>query len=339
MEGEKRILITGANGFIGGFLVKEALQRGYDVWAGIRPDSSRENLQDERIHFICLNYDDKEALTEQLREQVAISGAWRYVIHNAGITKTVHIDTFYKVNARYTNMLIESLASAGCKPEKFLLMSSLGSYGPVHERSCTPIRIDDRQQPDSDYGKSKLQAETFLKAQTYFSYIILCPTGVYGPGDKAYLMEIKSIKARFDFKAGMKPQRITFIYVKDLVVAAFLALENPQVRNTSYFVTDGKAYTDCEFARLVKKMLGKRFVINLRIPLWLLYVICVFMELAGKIVKRPVTLNTDKFKIFRQRNWLCEMERTFSELGFIPHYNLEEGLKETICYCKENGFL
>ena len=57
----KKILITGASGFIGGFLVKEALNRGYETWAGVRSTSSRVNLQDERIRFIDLKYNNREA--------------------------------------------------------------------------------------------------------------------------------------------------------------------------------------------------------------------------------------------------------------------------------------
>ena len=336
---KKRILITGASGFIGGFLVKEALQRGYDVWAGIRPGSSRENLQDERIQFIHLKYDDKDALTAQLREVAATGGAWHYIIHNAGITKTLHMHEFYKVNVQYTHTLIESLSAAGCQPEKFLLMSSLSSYGPVNEYSSRPIRIDDKQQPDSIYGKSKLQAEMSLKAQTCFPYIILCPTGVYGPGDKEYLMELKSIKAGFVLKAGLKRQLITFVYVKDLAIAAFLALENPAVRNTMYFVTDGHAYTGNTFAGIAKKTIGKRLVIHLPVPLWLCYVVCVCSAWIGIIVHKPMTLNKDKYKILRQRNWVCETEKTNRELGFIPHYDLQEGLEETIRYYEERGWL
>jgi len=339
MEEKKRVLITGASGFVGGWLVNEALQRGYDVWAAVRPSSSLDHLKDERIRFIHLRYDDKAILTEQLREVAAKTGAWHYVIHNAGITKTVHAADFYKVNALYTSVLIESLANADCIPEKFLLMSSLSSFGPVAEKSFRPIQIEDNQQPDSIYGKSKLQAESFVKAQTCFPYIILCPTGVYGPEDKDYLMEIKSIQSGFDFKAGMKPQRITFIYVKDLAVATFLALENPAVHNTSYFVADGEAYTDCEFVEIVKNLLGKRFVVNLRIPLWLCYLVCCCSELTGKVLKKPMTLNRDKFKIIRQRNWTCETERIFRDLGFKPQYNLKEGLEETINYSKKRGFL
>ena len=339
MDNKKRILITGASGFIGGFLVKEALQRGYDVWAGVRSGSSLQYLSDERIHFINLQYDDREALVMQLQKIVSISGAWHYIIHNAGITKTLHKSEFHKINAHYVSVLIESLATANCIPQKFLLMSSLGSYGPVAENSIEPIRIDDEQRPDSEYGKSKLQAEWFVKGQTCFPYIILCPTGVYGPGEKDYLMEIKSIQSGFDFKAGMKPQRITFIYVKDLAVVAFLALENPSIRNTAYFVADGDTYSDHEFVGIVKKLLGKNKVVNLRIPLWLCYAACACSELAGKLFKKSMTLNTDKFKIIRQRNWACDTERTYRELKFHPQYNLKDGLQETIIFSKKHGLL
>ena len=339
MVEQKRILITGASGFIGGFLVDEALRRGYDVWAGVRSGSSRENLQDKRIRFIDLRYDDKDALTEQLLEVKSVSGAWHYVIHNAGITKALDTSDFYKVNALYTNKLVEALAEADCKPEKFLLMSSLSSYGPVNEYSLTPICLDDEQCPDSAYGKSKLEAERFVKTQACFPYIILLPTGVYGPGDKDYLMEIKSIKSGFDLKVGMKPQNITFIYVKDLAVAAYLALENTSIRDSSYFVADGGVYTDKEFAMIVKRLLGKRFVLSLRIPLWMCYLACVCSEALGKILRKAMTLNTDKYKILKQRNWVCETKSMCKDLNFTPKYNLIEGLEETICCNGESGLL
>ena len=335
----KRILITGASGFIGGFIVDEALRRGYDVWAGVRSGSSRERLRDDRIRFIDLQYDDKAALTEQLRHIVTESVAWDYVVHNAGITKTINKQNFYKVNALYTQNLIEALADADCKPEKFLLMSSLSSFGPVSEEAFKTISNDDKQHPDSAYGKSKLEAELVVKKQDKIPYVILRPTGVYGPGDKDYLMEIKSIKSGFDVKVGMKPQKITFIYVKDLATVVFLALENNAVRDNSYFVADGDAYTDDEFAEIVKRLLGRRFVLNIRVPLWVCYAACVCSEYAGKIFGKPMTLNTDKYKILKQRNWVCETENLKRELGFIPKYNLSAGLEETVRYNREHGLL
>ena len=203
-----KILITGASGFIGGFLVKEALRRGYETWAGVRATSSRENLQDERIHFIDLKYNNREALTAQLKDFVREQGAWDYVIHNAGLTKTLDKQNFFRINAENTHNFIEALAAAGCKPKKFLLMSSLSSYGRGDEVNFRPIRLDDPQQPDTAYGKSKLEAENYARNQSHFPYVILRPTGVYGPGEKDYFMEIKSVKSGFDFAVGFIPQRI-----------------------------------------------------------------------------------------------------------------------------------
>ncbi|MDR0700635.1 MAG: NAD(P)-dependent oxidoreductase [Tannerella sp.] len=339
MTEQKRILITGASGFIGGFLVREALARGYEVWAGVRLHSSRKNLQDKRINFIDLRYDSKEALIEQLRGIVSSAGAWHYVIHNAGVTKTLRKADFCRVNASYTHLLIEALAAANGCSCKFLLMSSLSSYGPVDEYSFRPIRIDDDRTPGSVYGRSKFEAESFVKTQTSFPYIIILPTGVYGPGDKDYLMEIKGIKAGFDLKIGMKPQHITFIYVKDLALAVFMALENEEAKNKSYFVADGDVYTDADFAHIVKELLNKRFVISLRIPVWMCYIACVFSEIIGHFTGKAMTLNTDKYHILKQRNWICDTEPVRRELGFVPRYNLKEGLEETIRYSKDNGLL
>ncbi|MDR2773947.1 MAG: NAD(P)-dependent oxidoreductase [Tannerella sp.] len=335
----KRILITGASGFIGGFLVREALDRGYDVWAGVRLHSSRKYLQDKRISFIDLRYDSKDALVGQLRGIVSSVGAWHYVIHNAGVTKTLRKADFYHVNAFYTHLLIEALIAVNGCSCKFLLMSSLSSYSPVNKYSFSPIRIGDDRSPDSVYGKSKFEAESFVRTQTCIPYIILVPTGVYGPGDKDYLMEIKSIKAGFDLKVGMRPQQITFIYVKDLAVAAFLAMENEEARNKSYFVADGDVYTDTDFAHTVKKLLGKRFVISLRIPVWMCYIACVFSGIIGRFTGKAMTLNTDKYHILKQRNWICDTQPVRRELGFVPEYNLEKGLEETIRYSKDNGLL
>ena len=147
----KRILITGASGFIGGFLVKEALERGYEVWAGVRSTSSRVNLQDERIRFIDLKYSDRELLTAQLVDFVREYGSWDYIIHNAGLTKTLDKKNFYRINARNTANLVEALAAANCKPDKFILMSSLSSYGRGDEKTFRPISPDDPQLPDTDY--------------------------------------------------------------------------------------------------------------------------------------------------------------------------------------------
>ena len=333
-----RALITGASGFIGGFLVEEALRRGYEVWAGVRKGSDLSGLRDKRIHLIDLKYDDKEALIAQLKEACK-EAKWDYIVHNAGLTKTTDKRKFYQVNAAYTRNLAEALAAAGCHPRKFLLMSSLSSFGAGDEKGFKPIRLDDPQTPETDYGKSKLEAECYLRVQTHFPYIILRPTGVYGPGEKDYLMAIKSISSGFDFTVGLSPQRITFIYVKDLVRAAFMALEQETIRNKAYFVADGDVYSDAEFARIVRQMLGRKFVLRARIPAGLVYAACVASEWIGKLLGKSMTLNTDKYIILKQRNWICDVAPLQDELGFQAEYPLRKGLEESIAWYREAGWL
>lgn len=338
MNGMK-ILITGASGFIGGFLVEEALRRGYETWAGIRSGSSKACLRDERIHFIDLKYSDPEALTAQLSEFAREHGAWDYVIHNAGLTKTLDKQNFFRVNAGNTRRLIEALAAADCRPRKFLLMSSLSSYGQGDEKTFRPIRLDDPQRPDTAYGKSKLEAENCVREQSHFPYVILRPTGVYGPGEKDYFMEIQSVKSGLDLAVGAIPQRITFIYVKDLATVAFLCLEKEEIRNRHYFVADGDVYTDVSFARMIQDILGKKRVLHARVPLGLVYVACRCSEWIGKALKKSMTLNTDKYIILKQRNWICDVTPLQEDLGFTPAYPLRKGLEESIEWYKREGWL
>ena len=318
----KRILITGASGFIGGFLVRAALERKYEVWAGVRKGSDLSGLADPRIHLIDLAYTDKEKLKKQFREQKENIGAWDYVIHNAGITKTNNKANFFRVNAGYTETLTEALQAADCSPSKFLLMSSLSSQG-----------------ADTLYGASKQAAEETLRKQNAFPYVILRPTGVYGPGEKDYYLSIKAVQGGLNVLAGFSPQCITFIYVEDLSNVAFLALENEKSINCEYAVSDGDTYKDYEYTRLIQELLGKKHVLNLRVPLFVTWLACFFSEMVGRCLKRSMTLNTDKYKILRRRDWTCDTRSLREDLGFVARFPLRAGLEKTINWYRKAGWL
>ena len=100
----KSILITGAGGFIGGFLVEEALKRGYDTWAAVRSTTSREFLKDERIHFIELDYTDQDRLEDTLRDHAGEWGKWDYIVHNLGVTKSTNYLDFELVTVEGTGL-------------------------------------------------------------------------------------------------------------------------------------------------------------------------------------------------------------------------------------------
>ncbi len=333
-----KILITGASGFIGSFIVEEALNRGFEVWAGVRRTSSREYLQDSRIQFIDLNFGDKDKLEQQLTEFKRTFGGWDYVVHNLGATKVSRPEDFDRINFRFTQNLVEALQVAGMVPKKFIYMSSLSVCGPFDEETMEPIQADFVPQPNTVYGLSKRKAELFLASQTGFPYIILRPTGVYGPREKDYFLMIKTIRAGFDFGMGSVPQRLSFIYVKDLARVVFLAIGQPVV-GRSYFISDGQCYYASDFRQLVQQYLPKKWVIPVTLPLFIVKVVSLSAERWAKFFGKVSTLNADKYKIMKQRNWICDIKPLQQELHFEPRYDLSKGLEESIQWYKQQNWL
>ena len=334
----KSILITGAGGFIGGFLVEEALKRGYDTWAAVRATTSREFLQDKRIHFIELDYDDQDKLEDTLRDHMGEWGRWDYIVHNLGVTKSTNYLDFERVNHGYLRTLVDALRATELTPDVFLMMSSLSVMGPGVKGNYEPFKSTDIPLPNTYYGVSKLKAETYLQTLDGFPYTIFRCTGVYGPHEKDYYLMIKSIKRGFDFSVGFDKQMLTFIYVKDLVAGVMDTLERGSLRK-AYFISEDKAYTQQEFRKIVCEELGKKIVIPVTCPLWLVKVVCNVAEWVGKVTLKASTLNRDKFKILKQRNWQCDTSDARRDFNFNPKYSLREGIREAIAWYREAGWL
>lgn len=335
----KKILVTGAGGFVGGFIVEEALKRGYETWAAVRATTSLEYLTDERINIIELDFANPETLKEQISLFVAENGKWDYIIHNLGATKCANFRDFNRINSEYLKNFADILCETGGVPEKFLLMSSLSVMGLGDDKNYTPFKTTDIPMPNTCYGVSKLMGEQKIKAIPDFPYVIFRATGVYGPHEKDYYLMIKSIAQGFDFSVGFKKQMLTFIYVKDLVRAMIDALESPKTIGKTYFIAEKRGYTQKDFREIVANTLGKKFVIPICAPLWLTRIVCWISEQIGIIRMKPSTLNSDKFKIIKQRNWLCDISDGEKDFNFSPKYDLKAGIRESIAWYKQAGWL
>lgn len=330
-----KILITGASGFIGSFIVEEALRRDMEVWAAVRKTSSREYLQDSRINFIELDFRSKEALVAQLGAH-----EFDYVVHAAGVTKCLDKEDFRRINTEGTIHLVDALIDLRMPIKRFVYLSSLSVFGNIHERQpYQDITERDCPRPNTAYGKSKLEAERYLDSiGNDFPYIILRPTGVYGPRERDYFLMAQSVAKHVDFAAGFKRQDITFVYVLDVVQAVFLALDRG-MSGRKYFLSDGEVYRSADFSSLLKKELGVGWMLRIVAPLWVLRIITFFGEKIANITRKPIALNNDKYNILKQRNWRCDIEPTMDELGYHPHYKLADGVRLSVKWYRENGWL
>lgn len=326
---DKSLLIIGAGGFIGGFIAKQALDRGYRTTVGIRESTSRRYLTDPRLGFAVLDYDDPVSMAETLHAIAPEGGKWDYVIWNLGATKCARFGDFNRINYLYLRDFVLMLEREHLVPERFLFMSSLSALGAADEKNYTPISASTVPNPNTRYGLSKIKAETFLETRPAFPWIIFRPTGVYGPHERDYLMMIKSIDARWDFGVGYRRQLLTFIYVDDLVGAMFDALAAGVVHK-KYIISEPRAYTQSEFRGIVARALGRRFVIPVRLPLWAAYIASLVAEKWALMRLKTSTLNRDKFKIMRQRNWNCDVSDAVRDFGFTARYPLARGIEETV---------
>lgn len=224
---KKRVLVVGAGGFTGGFIVEEGLRRGYEVWAGVRETTSRRWLSDERIRFLNLDFSRPESLSATLSTALPAGEKWDYIVYNLGATKVMYYMDFSRINYDYLRYFTTALKSADIVPEKFLYMSSLSAMGPGDEKGYTPFDESMIPMPNTRYGASKLKAEMWLEMDG-MPYIIFRPTGIYGPRDHDYFLMFKSISKGFDFSVGFRKQLLTFIYVEDLSRAVLTLLRKPR---------------------------------------------------------------------------------------------------------------
>lgn len=327
----RKILITGASGFVGSHLVEEALKRDLEVYAGIRKTSSRKYLQSLPIKYVELNFEDINGLKKLLDEH-----QFDYIIHNAGLVNAPRLEDFWKVNFEFVKNFTTALK--GRNIEKFTFISSLAAYGPASDEDPNDYLYEERTpQPINTYGKSKLAAEQHLRTQKDLPFIILRPGGVYGPRDQDFFTFYRLLNLGIEAYIGRQPQQLALIYVKDLVKVVLDATLSV-IKNKGYFVSDGMYYTQQQLGEAAKKALGKK-TIRFHVPLNLVRIVAWCMEQVGKGNGRHPALNLEKVKILASLNWKCDIKPLVEDFNFKPACTLEENVAESIEWYRQAGWL
>ncbi len=330
-----RVLITGASGFIGGYLVAQALERGDDVTAAVRASSDRSRLSDPRLHLLDLPLGDEAAMTKMLKT----TAQFDWVIHNAGVTKALTRDGYHEGNTGNTRRLVQALTQAKVVPDKFLLVSSLAALGAA-PADAAHIRHDQTPQPLTPYGESKRNAEDYLSTlPADFPWVVVQPTAVYGPWERDILSFIKMMQKGLEVTIGRQPQRLSFVHGADVARAVFRILESPTAVRRKYIISDGKTYRTEDLGAAVRQALGNKKTLKIRLPLPLVKQVAGITETIGRWQNKASPLNRDKIPELAAENWHCEAGPLFEELNFQPEFDLYRGMANTVHWYRQNGWL
>lgn len=337
MSEKKKILVVGAGGFTGGFICDEGISRGYEVYAGIRSTTSRKWLSTPELHFVEFDFENPDSLSETIVSSLPEGEKWDYIIYNLGATKAMRFQDFSRINYDYLRHFTGALKKTGKVPEKLLYISSLSVMGPLHEKDGKRFSENDIPMPNTKYGASKLKAEMWLHT-CGIPYIIFRCTGIYGPRDKDYFLMFDSIRKGFDFSVGFKPQNLSFLYVEDLASACYEALEKAPAGEV-YNIAEEQTYSQKEFRKFALNTMRKSFVVPLNLPMGAVKVVSAIAEKWGVARMKPSTLNRDKYKIMKQRNWAVDTDKAFRDFGFKAMTHLKEGVEKSVKWYKEQGWL
>ncbi|MCC9138600.1 NAD-dependent epimerase/dehydratase family protein [Pontibacter silvestris] len=328
----ERILITGASGFVGYHLIEAALQAGLEVYAAVRPSSEVAHLKPFDLKFTSLDFSNVNALKQELEEK-----QYQYIIHAAGITKARSEQEYNKVNAEFTKNLALAASDADILLKKFVFVSSLAALGPIAYKDAAPIHELSPAQPVTGYGRSKLLAEKYLSEIKKLPLVVLRPTAVYGPREKDIFILMKTLNKGLDPYISRQMQRLSFVYVADLAKVALEALKAKE-NHVSYNVSDGNSYNRYALADITKRLLGKKAV-RVHLPMSVVRIVAKVLETAYANGEKVPVLNKEKLNELTAENWNCSIDRIKKDLGFMPEYDLEKGLSQTLRWYKEHKWL
>lgn len=325
---EAKVLLTGASGFVGGRLRDALLEAGADVLCVRRPASPPAS----RGRSVQVAYDDAEALTAVVAEEKP-----DVVLHVAGVTKGVSYDDFRHGNVMPTRNLLQATRAGHPSLTRFVLVSSLASYGPsTPER---PLVEADPQRPIEFYGQSKREAEDVVRSEAgEVPWTIVRPSGVYGPGDGDYFNLFREADQGRNVFFGNRDRWFSAVYVDDCVRAIVLAAQAKAAVGKGYFVCDGVPITWQRFQEAVVDASGKR-VWTLDLPEALVSVAAWGGELATRLDGKPRLFNRQKATMGAQSAWTCRSDLARGDLGYVPRVPVEEGVRRTFAWYRAERWL
>jgi nucleoside-diphosphate-sugar epimerase len=322
--------VTGGTGFIGSHLVERLLAQKYAVRCLIRNPDKPGYLKNLPVELVHGDLFSSSAL------ETAITGV-DYVYHVAGVVGSKTKEGFYRGNRDATKNLTGIAARVNRHLKKFVFVSSGAAIGPSPSHSA----IDESVQyhPITTYGKSKMEAELeVLKFKDELPVTIVRPTVVYGPRDPATFDYFNTINKGFEPLVGFQDKFVSMVYATDLVTGILLAGESDRSAGQSYFLGSERGYSWREIGDITKSVMGKK-ALRIRLPEPLVYAVAATAGIFSLLNEKPSVLNFEKGRDMVQDYWVFDISKAKADLGYNPAISLEDGIRKTVLWYKQNGWM
>ena len=324
-------LVTGGTGFTGKALVKKLLDEGHQVVAlDYKEGLKTEELREWGAEVVIGSVADKE-IVKRCMKNVDI------VHHLAAAFREMNVPESYywQINVLGTRNVLE--AAFDERVRKFIYCSTCGVHGNVDN---PPAGEDAPISPEDYYQRTKYEAEPIVNEfqERGLKTIILRPAAIYGPGDpERFYMIFKQVhKGSFPMFGNGKTLYHP-LYIDNLIDAFLLALEDGKGEGNAYLIAD-EEYVEIE--DLVRRV-GESLGIKVKITHYPIVPLIIAGHVFEKICK-PFKISPPIFP--RRVDWYRQtrafnIEKAKRDLGYFPKVDLDEGLRRTAEWYKENGYL
>lgn len=333
-------VVTGAPGWLGTPLV-EALRAG-GTFGGFRAEGRRvrcvvqPGLDASRLEALG---PDVEVVRADLRHREMLRGVCdgaTSVFHVAGIVHPRRVSDLYEVNVSGTRNLLHEATGAGVK--RFVLVSSNSPAG-MNESPARLMNEDDPPRPYLGYGLSKLQAEWAVNdahRSGRIEGVVLRPCWFYGPNQPERQSRFfRMIQGGHPIIIGRGDNLRSMSYVDNTVQGLLRAERSEAAAGKTYWIADRRPYSFIEIIETVAKVLGVR--VRPR-----------YLPRFGSDVARLCDSLLQMVDLYNQEIHVAgelaasiavSIEAARRDLGYAPEIELEEGMRRSIEWCRQNGQL
>ncbi|HPA77237.1 MAG TPA: NAD(P)-dependent oxidoreductase [Kiritimatiellia bacterium] len=326
-----RILVTGGTGFTGKALVRRLLNDGHSVIAmDYKEGIKTQELRDWGAEVVIGSVTDREVVKQCMKGVEVVQ-------HVAAAFREMNVPESYydEVNVGGTRICLEEAMAAGVK--KFIYCSTCGVHGNVKN---PPTDEAHNIAPADYYQQTKYNAEPVVKSfhEKGLPCVILRPSAIYGPGDpeRFFMIYRRAAKGVFPMFGGGKTLYHP-VYIDNLVDAMVLAMAPGKGDGKVYLIADAE-YIPIE--DLVKRI-GKAMGIDVKIkhyPVWPLVIAGHVCEKICKPFKIAPPIFPRRVDWYRQ-NRAFDISAARRDLGYDPKVGLDEGLKRTFEWYKQEKYL